>query len=111
MELAQLQAESHEWRKRNFGEYTPEDSLIGALEELGELAHANLKGRQKIRMGKDAGGLVAAERDAIGDVLIYLAGYCSARGFSMAECVERAWDEVKQRDWVLNPVDGGVNHG
>lgn len=107
MELAQLQSEYKVWSDRNFPNETPEDQLIGALEELGELAHANLKGRSRIREGANARDVLRAkERDAVGDVVIYLMGYCLKRGFSIAECVADAWDEVKHRDWVANPVDG-----
>jgi NTP pyrophosphatase (non-canonical NTP hydrolase) len=106
MDLAQLQSERKVWADRNFPQANAEDHLIGVMEELGELAHANLKGRMKVRAGVNDGALVDAERDAVGDIVIYLTGYCSDRGFSIAECVERSWDEVKDRDWVSNPVDG-----
>lgn len=108
MNLAYLQSERRKWAQKNFPHATAEDHLIGAMEELGELAHANLKGRMKVRAGVNDGELVAAERDAIGDIIIYLTGYCTDRGFSIAECVERAWDEVKERDWIANPVDGKI---
>jgi hypothetical protein len=108
MDLAQLQAEHIPWRKRNFPDTAPitaaENDLIGAFEEMGELAHSNLKRRQGIR-GTEAEH-AAAERDAIGDIIIYLSGYCIERGFSLAECVERAWAEVKDRDWQKNKGDG-----
>jgi NTP pyrophosphatase (non-canonical NTP hydrolase) len=106
MELAQLQAERKIWADRNFPHATAEDHLIGVMEELGELAHANLKGRMKVRAGVVTDALVRAERDAVGDIVIYLTGYCSDRGFSIAECVERAWDEVKHRDWIKYPGSG-----
>lgn len=106
MDFDELQERSHNWRSYNFPGSSAEDQLIGALEELGELAHANLKGRQRIRNGQAIGGLLDAEKDAVGDVIIYLAGYCSARGFSMQDCVERTWAEVEERDWVKNPTDG-----
>lgn len=108
MNLAELQRQRKLWGEHNFPTATAEDTLIGAMEELGELAHANLKGRMKIRTGVDSGALEDAERDAIGDIVIYLTGYCIHRGFSFDECVERAWNEVKDRDWVANPVDGMV---
>lgn len=108
MDLSKLQAEHVLWHDQNF--FYPaqagaaENSLIGVMEELGELAHANLKRRQGIR-GTEADH-IEAEKDAIGDVIIYLSGYCSSRGFSLAECVEHAWNEVKNRDWTKNKVDG-----
>jgi NTP pyrophosphatase (non-canonical NTP hydrolase) len=111
MELAQLQAEHKPWAKRNFPNDTPDQMLIGVMEELGELSHAFLKGAQKIRKGASEDGLKqlqALERDAVGDIVIYLCAYCDLRGLSLAECVERAWNEVKHRDWVNNKEDGRV---
>lgn len=107
MNLETLQAESHEWRKKNFGDYTDADQFEGVVEELGELAKARLKRRQMIRGGEQF--WIDQERDAVADITIFLAGYCQARGFSYAKTVDRVWTEVKQRDWVANPVDGKAN--
>lgn len=110
MDLAELQRQHIPWREKNFPDKAPttaaENDLIGAFEELGELAHANLKRRQGIR-GTEAEH-TDAERDAIGDIIIYLSGYCIERGFSLAECVERAWNEVKDRDWITNKDNGNA---
>ena len=103
MDLNKLQSEQKEWGLRNFGEQPAYRMLLGAMEELGELAHAQLKGEQGIRTGEDHS---AAKKDAIGDIVIYLAGYCNAEGINMAEAVETAWNEVKQRDWVTYPKNG-----
>lgn len=109
MELEQLQAEHKPWAERNFPNDTPDQMLIGVMEELGELSHAFLKQAQLIRRGSTEEGrkvLQSLERDAVGDIVIYLCAYCDLRGLSLAECVERAWDEVKNRDWVNNKEDG-----
>jgi NTP pyrophosphatase (non-canonical NTP hydrolase) len=106
MALDRLQRQRKPWGEHNFPDATPEDQIIGAIEELGELAHANLKRRQGIR-GTEAEH-TDAERDAIGDIIIYLTGYCINRGFSIAECVERAWNEVKDRDWIANKDNGSA---
>jgi NTP pyrophosphatase (non-canonical NTP hydrolase) len=99
-----LQGEMHDWRLRNFPEADPEQQLLGVVEEVGELAHAHLKDIQGIR--GDAYKHEAESRDAIGDMLIYLMGYCSYREWSLAKILLDTWQDVKQRNWIANPEDG-----
>lgn len=98
-----LQEEQREWVAHNFPGRESWNPLLGIGEEVGELMHAHLKGHQGIR------GTVeehrAKGRDAVGDILIYLADYCSAMGFDLQQCVEETWAKVKRRDWRANPVD------
>jgi NTP pyrophosphatase (non-canonical NTP hydrolase) len=101
--LKELQEESGKWRDHNFPGYTAEEQLIGAMEELGELSHAYLKGKQGIRTDEDH---KEAEFDAIGDIQVYLAGYCTKRGLSFQDAMEYAWAQVKNRDWQKNRKDG-----
>lgn len=96
MDLAQLQAEQKEWLRHNFPNAQPWEALMGALEELGELAHAHLKGHYLIR-GMTTDAARAKKADAIGDVIIYLTSYCNTNGLDLAECVGDAWDEVCNR--------------
>lgn len=86
------------WNEKNFPLGTPQDCLIGVMEELGELAHADLKGRQKIR-GTTQEHINGA-KDAIDDIAIFLMAYCGKRGFSFHQCIEDAWKEVEKRDWT-----------
>ena len=107
--LTQLQYEQKEWADRNFKKTDPTPirgyrMLLGAFEELGELAHSHLKEEQGIR--GTPGEHQAKGKDAIGDTIIYLMNYCSQRGWSISDCVNMAWDEVKSRDWNLYPVNG-----
>lgn len=104
--LKQLQAETAAWRDLNFPGVVPEDQLMGVMEELGELCHAYHKGKFGIRGTKEE--LFAKEGDAVGDILIFLAGYCSTRGISMQDAMEYAWAQVKNRDWKKNPTTGGT---
>jgi NTP pyrophosphatase (non-canonical NTP hydrolase) len=107
--FAQLQERSDAWRAANFSDTNrdPDSQFLGMVEEMGELAHARLKLDQQIRGGAlGAAQLLSDERDAVGDLVIYLCGYCSARNLSLQECVEQAWEEVRQRDWKKFPVDG-----
>jgi NTP pyrophosphatase (non-canonical NTP hydrolase) len=104
--LSTLQSELKPWTLHNFGERPSWQPLLGALEELGELAHAHLKGEQGIRGTTEEHA--AAARDAIGDVVVYLADYCNARGFDMDEIVRETWAQVCRRDWKANSRDGSV---
>lgn len=98
--LRKLQDEQKPWVLHNFGERPAWMPLLGAMEELGELAHAHLKEAQGIRNTEDH---VANAKDAIADIIIYLADYSSARGFDLEEIVKSTWDQVKKRDWKKNP--------
>jgi NTP pyrophosphatase (non-canonical NTP hydrolase) len=102
-----LQESVAEWSRRNFTDQSPGDCFEGMVEETGELAHARLKARQGIRGTKDEHE--AAERDAIGDLLIYMADYCQRRGFELQEIVEDTWEIVSQRDWTANKETGVAN--
>lgn len=97
-DLAQMQIELKEWQEHNFPGREAWEPLVGLQEELGELAHAHLKQHQGIRDSPEK--LEAQARDAVGDILIYLADYCNARGFNLPACMNQAWAEVKQRDWA-----------
>lgn len=98
-----LQERMHEWRTYNFPDADAEQQLLGVFEEIGELAHARLKQIQNIRGNED---LLDKEIDAVGDTVVYLMGFCSYRGLSFGECLARAWNEVKDRDWVRYPQNG-----
>ena len=102
----ELQEQQAVWAARNFGDTPPHRPLLGALEELGELAHAHLKDEQGIRGTSEHH--TAKKKDAIGDIIVYLADYCTRQGFSLQEAIELTWSEVSQRDWVANPQTGGI---
>jgi NTP pyrophosphatase (non-canonical NTP hydrolase) len=105
--LEQLQTEHAPWLARNFPEQTAHQALLGAMEELGELAHAHLKAEQGIR-GDDK--LHMAEKiDAIGDIVIYLASYCTTNGISLEEAVWTTWEKVRRRNWQRNPLTGQIS--
>lgn len=78
--------------------------LLGIVEEVGELAHAHLKQAQGIR--GTAAEHTVKKKDAVGDVLVYLADYCSREGFNMQRILEDVWSEVMERDWADNPATG-----
>lgn len=103
-DFSELQREQKEWQDRNFPNKGLHECMYGLCEEQGELAHALLKMDQGIRGTKEEH--MAAAWDAVGDIAIYLAGLCNARGIDLQNAVEGAWDEVKQRDWRKYPLNG-----
>lgn len=102
--LDELQAEVFAWQTKNFGEQESENSLLGCVEEVGELCHAVLKQRQGIRGTPEEH--VEAAKDSIGDLMIFLLNYCSGRGWSLEEILLGTWAEVSKRDWIKFPHDG-----
>lgn len=102
MNLDRIQEEHRIWTDYNFPDAPDYHSLIGAFEEMGELAHAWLKREQHIRGHEHD----AEARDAIGDIIIYLLHFCTSNGWKMSEIIQETWDQVQKRDWIANPEDG-----
>ena len=102
MNLDDLQDEVAEWSRRNFPNNTPIEPLLGLMEELGELAHAHLKGQQGIRHTADE--IEYKKRDALGDLIIQACDYASRGGFHLSDAVLEAWEQVRKRDWLSNPM-------
>ena len=76
-----------QWAKER-GLDNPDNSTAQALklfEEAGELAQAHLKEHE------------ADGKDAVGDILVVLTIYCQQKGWSIAECFELAYNEIKNR--------------
>lgn len=46
----------------------------------------------------------SAEVDAIGDITVVLIGYCLQRGLTLEQCLESAYEEIKNRTGKV--VDG-----
>src|SRR5215510_13386187 len=104
MNLDTLQSDVKEWSSRNFPNNQPYHPLLGALEELGELAHAHLKEEQGIRGSALSHHM--AKVDAVGDVIIYLTDYCWRNGINISDAVTLTWHEVSKRDWIKNTETG-----
>lgn len=107
IDLKKLQDEVGEWATRNFPEDPPVRSLcvaLGVSEEAGELAHAILKRHQGIR--GTAEEHVAAARDAIGDIVVYLMHLCHHEGWNLEAIIQEITAHVLKRDWQADPVDG-----
>jgi NTP pyrophosphatase (non-canonical NTP hydrolase) len=105
MDLRTLQDETREWLAHNFPGQEPHQPLLGIVEEVGELAHARLKHEQAIR-GYDIEKSRSEIEDAIGDIQVFLAGFCNTNGYDLDEIVTRVWADVKTRDWVAHPETG-----
>lgn len=79
-------------RARNIHTAKPEKQFLKVIEEVGELADG---------LGK---GDLHAIKDAVGDVYVTLVSLCETLSIDMTECVEQAYDEIKDRKGKL--VDG-----
>ena len=108
--MKEIQDEIVEWSHRNFGQ-VPNDqiplrisSLLGMVEEMGELAHAVLKWTQGIRGTPEEHQ--EAIRDSIADLLVFTLDFCGRNGMDAQQLLEDVWPKVKQRDWKNNAVTG-----
>jgi len=105
LQLSTLQKERDEWVARNFPGDKVEDSVMGAVEELGELAHHWLKMKQQIRGTEQEH--IDGMLDAVADCVIFLAGVASHLGADYGELVNDTWNTVMKRDWQADPQRGG----
>lgn len=106
LQLTELQAERNDWVAENFPDDSLIDSLLGAIEELGEIAHHLLKRKQGIR-GSDEYHTEQI-RDGVADLVIFGAGIASHEGFDYGVAVQETWNQVKQRDWQKDKEKGGT---
>ncbi len=106
IDLQAIQTEVGKWSQTNFGDNPPGWKLLGVVEEVGELCHAELKGLQGIRHSVDE--IHSLKVDAIGDIVIYLLDYCYKSGISFEYAIQATWRNiVSKRDWVDNPMGAG----
>ena len=70
---------------------TTKSQLLKAVSELGELADAEGKGE------------VNAIKDAVGDVMVCLINYCALRDINLVECLNLAFQQIKDRKGRLMP--------
>ena len=69
----------------------PESQLLKAVSEIGELADATIK--------DDKEAIV----DAVGDVMVCLINYCALQDIHLVDCMEVAYDQIKNRRGTLLP--------
>lgn len=72
----------------------PQAQLLKAVSEMGELCDAEVK------------GLAFDAQDGVGDVLVCLIIYCGMKNFELQDCLELAYNEIKNRKG--RTLQGGV---
>lgn len=70
---------------------TPATQLLKAMSELGELADATIRNNRY--------GIV----DGVGDVMVCLINYCALQDINLVDCMEAAYEEIKDRKGTLLP--------
>ena len=70
---------------------TPDVQLLKAMSEMGELADATIK--------NDKEAIV----DSVGDVMVCLINYCALQDINLVNCMELAYDQIKNRKGILLP--------
>ena len=78
---------------------TTESQLLKAVSEMGELADAVNKRRRDEMI------------DAIGDVIVCLINMCALEGISINQCLQAAWEQIKDRKGTLLPNGVFVKEG
>ena len=102
--LRKIQLDHSVWQTRNFGKMPTEDSILGIVEEIGELAHHLLKKKQKVRGTPEFHDMKM--KDAIGDIIVFLMGFCTGMGWDIEDILIEVWSEVSKRDWIKDPEKG-----
>ena len=69
----------------------PYTQLMKAGSEMGELFDAELKNNPKMI------------KDAIGDVMVCLVNYCALKDIDIVECMNIAYQEIKDRKGYMTP--------
>ena len=69
----------------------PESQLLKAVSEMGELADVTIKHDKE------------AVIDAVGDVMVCLINYCVLQDINLVNCMEVAYDQIKNRKGILLP--------
>lgn len=103
-DLEGFQREVAQWAAFNFPKEQMHHLVYGLMEEIGELTHHLLKRETGIRGTQEEH--TKGVKDAIGDMMVFLVQVCNRQGLTLAECIEMAWSEVKNRDWVQFPHNG-----
>lgn len=102
-EYAAIIAALAAWQEEQFGKSsTYEDMLLGCVEEAGELAHATLKAKQKIRGLGNPEVARAKKIDACCDIAIYA---CQAAGMHGLDPIfPSALDRKAQTGWWMREI-------
>ena len=102
------QDELKQWQHHNFGEGDISDMIHGMSEEIGEMNHWYLKGKQRIR-GVTASIAKEKMADAFGDVVIYGIQAMTCLNLNAEDVLKKVFKEVLARDWKNNPNGDGYS--
>jgi uncharacterized protein YabN with tetrapyrrole methylase and pyrophosphatase domain len=93
MSYADVELQIIRWseQRRIIPNSTPETQLLKAMSEMGELADATIKNDRE------------AIEDAVGDVMVCLVNYCALQDLNLVDCMEVAYDQIKNRKGTLLP--------
>ena len=93
MSYADVELQIIRWseQRRIIPNSTPEIQLLKAMSEMGELADATIKNDRE------------AIEDAVGDVMVCLVNYCALQDLNLVDCMEVAYDQIKNRKGTLLP--------
>jgi len=93
MSYAQIEMQVLQWAeaRRIIPNATPASQLLKAVSEMGELADA--EGKRDLD----------AIKDAVGDVIVCLINYCALRDLDLVQCLEGAYEQIKDRKGTLMP--------
>ncbi len=83
-----LQNEVGEWSRENFGEQPDVNPFMGVAEEFGELV-------ESVDLNSEP---IDEEIDSMGDILVYLADFCSIRGIDYQKAYDRSkeYNSIKE---------------
>lgn len=96
------QKEFQEWQEYNFGKGEISDMIHGMSEEIGEMNHAYLKGKNKIR-GMTPELAKEKMADAFADTVVFGIQAMTALGLNAEDVLNKTFKEVLSRDWKNNP--------
>lgn len=93
--------ERNAWVAHNFPDTpSPDGSMLGVIEELGELCHAALKAEQQIRGTTEQH--IEDAKDAIGDLTVYLLGIMNFTGRAPSEAIPPL--RINDPTWCLRTL-------
>jgi hypothetical protein len=76
----------------------PQAQLLKAVSEMGELCDAEISGSPR------------GQIDGVGDTIVCLIIYCVMKGYDMRECLEFAYDQIKDREGKISEGGAFVKH-